>query len=179
LDDGPHPTYTPKILDALLARGVRVNFFHTGEMTARAPELSARCAKEGHVMGSHTWSHELLTSLSMEKAQSQIIRGRDQVAQSSGKTTRFFRYPFGGRSKKLDEFLKQEKMASFMWNIDSLDWKLRSSTKTYDNVMTQLEIQKGGIVLFHDIQPHTAVVLPLFIDEIHRRGYKTVVFVNK
>ena len=179
LDDGPSGAYTPKILASLAARGVRVNFFSTGENTKHYPAISKQCANEGHIMGSHSWDHPLLTQLSLSDAESQIIRGRDEVASASGQTSHFFRFPYGGKSKALGEFLKKEGMASFLWNIDSLDWKIRNSSGTLKNVLDQLSIQKGGIVLFHDIQPHTMNVIPQFIDQIHRLGYKTVVFVPR
>ena len=36
-DDGPHPVYTPRLLDGLKARGVHASFFMVGENAAANP----------------------------------------------------------------------------------------------------------------------------------------------
>ncbi|MEQ1359205.1 hypothetical protein ABLW26_23220, partial [Salmonella enterica] len=40
--------------------------------------------------------------------------------------------------------------------------------------LREIETQKGGIVLFHDIKPATARMLPKFLAELHARGYRIV-----
>jgi len=55
-DDGPGPA-TPRLLDVLAARGVHATFFLLGKNVERAPDVAERIAKEGHVVGNHTWSH--------------------------------------------------------------------------------------------------------------------------
>ncbi|CAM5347105.1 Polysaccharide deacetylase family protein OS=Streptomyces tendae OX=1932 GN=GUR47_03805 PE=4 SV=1 [Streptomyces tendae] len=61
-DDGPHPEYTPEILDTLAKYEVRATFFVCGEMADYNGDLLTRMADEGHTVGNHTWSHPLLTS---------------------------------------------------------------------------------------------------------------------
>ena len=41
-------------------------------------------------------------------------------------------------------------------------------------VTARLEAAGGGIVLFHDTQAKTAAMLPEFLRELHRRGYRVV-----
>ena len=65
-DDGPGPD-TAALLDVLKAAGVRATFFLLGRNLeeapwcgdpARARALAVRAAREGHVLGNHTWSHQ-------------------------------------------------------------------------------------------------------------------------
>lgn len=60
-DDGPHPTYTPLLLDGLAKRKVKATFFITGENAEAYPELVKRMQEEGHLIGNHTYSHIQLT----------------------------------------------------------------------------------------------------------------------
>ncbi len=55
-DDGPGPA-TPLLLDVLAARGARATFFLLGQNVERARAVAVRIAREGHVLGNHTFSH--------------------------------------------------------------------------------------------------------------------------
>lgn len=55
-DDGPGPA-TPRLLDVLAARGVHATFFLLGTNVERARDIVVRLAREGHVVGNHTFSH--------------------------------------------------------------------------------------------------------------------------
>lgn len=64
-DDGPGPG-TPELLDVLRAAGVRATFFLLGRNLEEAPwcgdpakarAIVLRAAREGHVLGNHTYSH--------------------------------------------------------------------------------------------------------------------------
>lgn len=178
-DDGPHGTRTPRILEILNNAGVRAIFFQVGEMTRNTPEISKRAAKEGHIVASHTWSHPQLPKLAAKDAESEIRGGRETVALASGTDIPFFRFPYGARNSYLDHFVKSEGMASFLWNMDSADWKLRDPKVLLQRVKTQLDREKGGIILFHDIHEQTVIVLPYVIAELKARGFSTVLYVPK
>ena len=53
-DDGPAPSTTGKVLDALSAECVPAIFFVVGERAMEAPNLVVRAATEGHAIGTHT-----------------------------------------------------------------------------------------------------------------------------
>jgi peptidoglycan/xylan/chitin deacetylase (PgdA/CDA1 family) len=63
-DDGPGPS-TAALLDVLQAHGVRATFFLLGRNVVEAPwgdpaaarAVAVRAAREGHVLGNHTYSH--------------------------------------------------------------------------------------------------------------------------
>ncbi len=74
-DDGPWPTTTPKVLDALAHECVRATFFLLGRNVAAHPALARRERIEGHSIGHHTYSHRLLNRLPPTKAEAEIERG--------------------------------------------------------------------------------------------------------
>lgn len=52
-DDGPHPTFTPQVLDILQAHDAKATFFLIGERALRYPELVERIKATGHEVGNH------------------------------------------------------------------------------------------------------------------------------
>lgn len=55
-DDGPGPS-TAGLLDVLAARRVRATFFLLGVCVERRRDVAVRIARDGHVLGNHTYSH--------------------------------------------------------------------------------------------------------------------------
>jgi peptidoglycan/xylan/chitin deacetylase (PgdA/CDA1 family) len=52
-DDGPHPTFTPQVLDILERHDAKATFFLIGERALRYPELVTRIKAAGHEVGNH------------------------------------------------------------------------------------------------------------------------------
>ncbi len=52
-DDGPHPTFTPQVLEILEEHGAKATFFLIGERALRHPDLVARIEGAGHEVGNH------------------------------------------------------------------------------------------------------------------------------
>ena len=67
-DDGPHPVYTPKLLDGLKERNVKATFFLIGQNIEGNEEIIKRMSKEGHLIGNHTYHHVNLATLKFEEA---------------------------------------------------------------------------------------------------------------
>lgn len=178
LDDGPHATRTEKILEIFREAGVRATYFQVGKNARAMPELSKRVAEEGHSVGSHSYSHPQLPKLAVGEAEHEIVAGRDAVALASGVQFPFFRFPYGSSNRVLRGFVKEEGLASFLWNMDSLDWKIRDPEALFKNVLRELDREKGGILLFHDVHEQTVIVLPWLLDELARRNYTLVVFIK-
>ncbi len=56
-DDGPNPTYTPRILQILKEKKVRATFFLIGQHAQQHPDLVKKIYEAGHELGDHTFSH--------------------------------------------------------------------------------------------------------------------------
>ncbi len=178
-DDGPHPTRTERILKILKAAGIRATFFEVGEMAKYYPTLPRIVLNDGHTVGSHSWNHPQLPKLDFTTAQKNIMKGHETVITATGIESSFFRFPYGARNKPLQKFVADLGMATFFWNMDSSDWKLRNPAQLFQNVKNELNNAKGGIILFHDIQEQTVIVLPSVIQELKKRNFNTVVFIPK
>lgn len=177
LDDGPHPTRTDVILNVLAAAEVRADFFVLGENARRMPDIVRRTVHENHVVGSHSMTHPLLTNLSGEEARREISEGHTEVWNASGRQTApFFRFPYGAKNTALLNFVKGKGMATFGWNVDSRDWATPDPDELYSFFVSELRKVPSGILLFHDIQNQTKIVLPRVLDHLAARGLQTVVF---
>jgi peptidoglycan/xylan/chitin deacetylase (PgdA/CDA1 family) len=52
-DDGPHPVFTPPVLDILERHGAKATFFLIGERALRHSDIVARVKAAGHEVGNH------------------------------------------------------------------------------------------------------------------------------
>jgi peptidoglycan-N-acetylglucosamine deacetylase len=52
-DDGPHPEFTPQVLEILKRLDAKATFFLIGERALRNPELVSRIRDAGHEVGNH------------------------------------------------------------------------------------------------------------------------------
>ena len=57
IDDGPHPTWTPKVLDLLAANGVHATFSLIGRQARAYPGLVRRIVAAGHGLCNHSMTH--------------------------------------------------------------------------------------------------------------------------
>lgn len=101
-DDGPHPVYTPKLLDGLKERNVKATFFVVGKNIEGREDIIKRMDEEGHLIGNHTYDHVKITGLPEEEACAQITKTSELVKEITGKNTEFVRPPFGAWDKKLE-----------------------------------------------------------------------------
>ena len=103
-DDGPGPS-TAALLDVLQAAGVRATFFLLGRNVVEAPwcgdpararALAVRAAREGHVLGNHTYSH--FRPDRWRELRQDVLRGAEVVRDVRGAAGPLpFRLPYGVR----------------------------------------------------------------------------------
>lgn len=168
-DDGPHPRYTPLLLDGLKERGVRVTFFVTGENADSFPEIIEREAVEGHLIGNHTYSHIQLTAGNRETFKQELIKTNQVIEEITGSQVSFVRPPYGSWDKS---FEKELNMFPVLWTIDPLDW----CTDDAGCIATRI-LEKAGdgeIILMHDYYKTSVDAALEVIDVLQKEGYTFV-----
>ncbi len=174
-DDGPLPNRTTAILDALDAECTKATFFSVGKVAAGYPEILRAIAKSGHTIGAHTVNHKDLSKMPIDQAKDEIERSISIIRMAAGAPTApFFRYPYLRDSPETLKYLSTRNIAVFSTDIDSFDFKRMSSNRLVQSVMHKLEKHGKGIILMHDIQPHTAKALPDLLKQLKAKGYKVV-----
>jgi peptidoglycan-N-acetylglucosamine deacetylase len=179
-DDGPMRRYTMPILDALDEHCVKATFFSVGRMAIADPATLQEVARRGHTIGVHTWSHQKLSTLGSAAMKREFELGLSAVAAAAGTPVApFFRFPYLGHNRPSLTYIRERGMGIFGIHVDSRDFRTKSPGVVLRNVMSQLERERKGILLFHDIQPSTAGAIGSLIDELKEHGYKIVHVVPK
>jgi peptidoglycan/xylan/chitin deacetylase (PgdA/CDA1 family) len=179
-DDGPWPGTTPKVLDALKNECVCATFFLLGRNVEAHPELARREIADGHSIGHHTFSHPLLARMALARAEAEINRGiaEDEFAltgqRRSDPTTPFFRFPGFASNGALLDHLQARHIVVFGADVWASDWLPMAPDQQLRLILARIEQVGSGIVLFHDTKAQTAKMLPAFLHELKRRGYRIV-----
>lgn len=179
-DDGPWPGTTSRVLDALKSECVHATFFLLGRNTAAHPELARRALAEGHSIGHHSYSHPLLSHMSLARAESDIDRGiaADEFAlynvRRTQPTTPFFRFPGFASNTPLLDRMSERGLVVFGADVWASDWVPMTPDRELHLILSRIEQVRRGIVLFHDTKSQTAQMLPTFLHELKKRGYRIV-----
>lgn len=149
-DDGPHPLYTPRLLDVLARHGARATFFVVGEQARRHPEIVARAAAEGHTIGNHTFSHAAVPAIPRCERVAELRACAAALGPHAG---RLFRPPYGFQSvgSRLDALRLGYDV--ICWSLSAFDWQPREAGWMAEFMIRR--ITPGTIMLLHD-RLHTA-----------------------
>ena len=147
-DDGPNDPHTLKLLDILSKHNVHATFFLIGRYVRERPYIVAEIAKQGHVIGNHTFTHPLLTFQPTSRIREEIVQCGNAINEAVGEHSNLFRPPWGGRRPGVFGIVRQLGLEPVMWNITGYDWKATSPEFIEQKVTPK--IQGGDVILLHD-----------------------------
>jgi len=176
-DDGPHPVYTPQILDILKKYDARATFFVIGKNAEQYPEIVKRAFDEGHEIGNHTYSHPKMSSIDEQKIMDEIQKTADTIESITGKKSILFRSPGGYLDDGLISTAHKFDCTPVLWSWrqDTRDWAKPSVNQVVKTVLDNL--RDGDIILFHDYNSKgspTPAALEIILPELKNRGYELV-----
>jgi peptidoglycan/xylan/chitin deacetylase (PgdA/CDA1 family) len=177
-DDGPLPPYTDRVLAALAAECVKATYFMVGGMAHAYPDAVRRVYNEGHTIGTHSQHHPYtFASMSPDRAAREINEGFASVGAALGDpkaVAPFFRFPGLMRVASVEKYLAARSIMTWSADLDADDWLKIGATEVLHRAVSRLEAKGRGMLLLHDIQPATALMLPTLLKELKRRGYRVV-----
>ncbi len=177
-DDGPRPGKTERIVQALDEYGVKATFLMLGSSAEHHPELVRLVADSGHTIGTHTYGHVDLTTVSSAAAMAEIYAGQQAVAAALAPEhkapSRFFRFPYLAQTGLIRASALSSNFLVLDVDIDSKDYYSDAPDTVLDRTLSRLEAKGAGIILFHDIHARTVAMLPDFLEDLSDRGYKVV-----
>ncbi len=147
-DDGPHPRYTPEILEILDRYGVKATFFVVGLNVETYPELVKTVVDEGHEIGNHTYSHANLRRAHYDGVCSEIAVTERLIYENTDFRTRLLRPPEGVYSQAVCDAAANFDYTIILWSVDTRDWAHTPSEEIVRHVLT--DVRGGDIILFHD-----------------------------
>jgi peptidoglycan/xylan/chitin deacetylase (PgdA/CDA1 family) len=180
-DDGPWPSNTEKVLDALAEQCTKALFFPIGKHAGWHPEILKKVKAAGHTIGSHTWSHKNLATVSEKDATDEIEMGIAAISVALGNkpVDPFIRFPALKHPPEMVKYVGERNLGIFSTDMDSFDFKMRRPEQVVRAVMKKLEKHGKGIVLMHDFQHATADGVADLLKEMKAGGYKIVQIVGK
>ncbi|MET8162413.1 polysaccharide deacetylase family protein [Sphaerisporangium sp. NPDC005289] len=148
IDDGPHPEWTPRMLDLLAEHEVSATFSLIGLQVQRYPRLAERIVQAGHQLCNHTMHHPIpFNRLSAGRVKAEITEAQRRISDATGVHARFFRSPGGSWSPQVVRAAGDHGMIPIDWDVDPRDWS-RPGTRRIAQSM--LACRPGAILLCHD-----------------------------
>lgn len=174
-DDGPHPRYTPEILDILAEYGVKATFFVVGSNAEYYPKLIARELQEGHEIGNHTYHHYHTAKTNATALKRDMAACTDVLLRQTGKAPSLFRPPEGVFNDEMKTFCAENGYTIVMWSIDTRDWAHTPICEIVKNVREHA--RDGAIILMHDFigkNSPTPAALRQIIPMLQELGFEFV-----
>jgi cellulose synthase/poly-beta-1,6-N-acetylglucosamine synthase-like glycosyltransferase/peptidoglycan/xylan/chitin deacetylase (PgdA/CDA1 family)/spore germination protein YaaH len=192
-DDGPDPTWTPKILDILKKYQVSGTFFMIGAEAQNNVGVMERVYREGHEIGNHTWFHPDISEISRRDLDLELNLTERLFASKLGVQPLYFRPPYSidQEPDTNDQAAPAEMIENLGYvivgdKIDTDDWDenpRKTPKEITDSVFQQIsDMQtrswmRGSIILLHDggeDRSATVAALPVLIQALRDRGYTIV-----
>ncbi|MFL6145408.1 MAG: polysaccharide deacetylase family protein [Labedaea sp.] len=167
-DDGPNPSTTMPLLDALRAGGARATFFIWGQHAAQHPDLLRAEQAAGMWIANHTFTHPHLTQLGEPAAYNEINQTQQTIRRITGRTPNLFRPPFGDTNAQVRGDASRLGLTEVLWTVDSRDW---AGASTAQIVQAAATLRAGGIILMHDAGfQATVAAVPQILRGLSDRG---------
>ena len=179
-DDGPDPTFTPQVLQALANAGVKATFCVVGREARRYPDLLRAIAQQGHAICDHTETHPHLNRLSAAQIDSQLASPARFIRDTLGVAPAFMRAPYGDLNGDVITVAHKQGMRVLGWAVDPSDYLKPPAERLVAKVVGA--VKPGSVVLMHDggeggmgdDRSQTVAAVPVIIEQLKAQGYSFV-----
>ncbi|MDL4816808.1 bifunctional polysaccharide deacetylase/glycosyltransferase family 2 protein [Actinomadura opuntiae] len=181
-DDGPDPTWTPRILDVLRRHGAHATFFAVGAHVAENPGLTRRVLREGNEIGSHTYTHVDLATAPAWRARLELDLTQRALAGAAGVHTRLMRMPYSSVPDGLTipewraaRRAGEDGYVVVLTDRDTEDWTRPGTAKIVQTALAAGRPNEGAVVMLHDAggdRAQTVAAVERIIDRLQPRGYR-------
>lgn len=145
-DDGPHPVYTPQLLDLLKRYDVKATFFVVGSKVEKYPYIIKRMHEEGHAIGIHHYEHISNWMLIPRQLQKQLEQTAEAILHCTGRRPTLYRPPWGHFNITTPFIAKNYR--TVLWSHLFGDWKVERAKNLYKDLHNAVE--DGAVFLLHD-----------------------------
>lgn len=177
-DDGPHPQYTPKLLEVLKSYNIPASFFLLGLCIERSPHIVQEIYNFGHWIGLHGYVHHNFPLLCATELQQSLEKTQAAIYNACGlrsQAIRDVRPPNGFFTPKTLKLLKDWNYRPVMWSVVPEDWVRPGVTTVVERVLKQ--VRQGSVIVLHDGVcggQDVAEVAKILIPQLLEQGYKFV-----
>ncbi|MDJ0697799.1 polysaccharide deacetylase family protein [Mastigocoleus sp. MO_188.B34] len=177
-DDGPHPQYTPKLLEVLESHKILASFFLLGACVERSPHIVKKIHASGHWIGLHGYAHRNFPLLSETELQQSLEKTQTVISNACGlrsQEIRDVRPPNGFFTPKTLKLLQKWNYRPVMWSVVPEDW-VRPGVQTVTERVLKL-VKQGSMIVLHDGfcgGEDVAEIANILIPQLLARGYNLV-----
>jgi peptidoglycan/xylan/chitin deacetylase (PgdA/CDA1 family) len=175
-DDGPDSRSTPALLDVLGEQKIEAAFFCIGKKVAVEKELTARIAREGHLIGNHTFNHSYATNFfTTTRLKDELSLTQTAIQEATAKTPEYFRPPIGLSNPRTFRAATALGMKVIGWTVRSLDTKITEPERIVARIMCR--VAPGAIILLHDGNipaERLVMTVKLLLVKLKESGYEVV-----
>lgn len=179
-DDGPNEPFTSQIATFLNTRAIKATFFQVGRCADRFPEVTTRLAKEGHVIGGHSYSHRFRHCLRWTTQSRDIEEGQRALGDLLGQRPEFFRPPWLFRHPWMLRYLRAQGLRPVSGEfVHALEIFQISPERMARRAVSK--VRPGSILIFHDgvdartgNRSQTVETVKLVVDQLLHDGFRFV-----
>jgi cellulose synthase/poly-beta-1,6-N-acetylglucosamine synthase-like glycosyltransferase/peptidoglycan/xylan/chitin deacetylase (PgdA/CDA1 family) len=178
-DDGPDPTWTPRVLAVLRHYRVPGTFFLVGTHVASYPGLAREELRDGDEIGSHTYTHANLATAGWRE-DFELTLTQNALAGAAGMRTRLLRMPYSSTPDALSAAdwraaarAGRDGYLVVLTSLDTRDWARPGVARIVTAAMPR--DHRGAVIMFHDgggDRAQTVAALPAIITQLRARGYR-------
>lgn len=147
-DDGPDPTGTPLVLEALDHVGAKATFFLLADAVTRHASLARSIGDRGHEVALHADVHERLDRVPLRPLVRRLDGARKTIEDATGRAVAFHRPPFGRLSWRGLQACGRIGMRVAMWSHDPGDWRELDVAQL--TALLPRCLVPGAVILLHD-----------------------------
>ncbi len=177
-DDGPHPHYTPQLLEVLDHYSKPARFFWLGACVNRSPAIAKAIYERGHWIGLHGFDHRSFPLLTPKALKQSLQETQAAIAQAcclEPMIIRDVRPPNGLFTPQTLNLLHEWHYRPVMWSVVPEDWVRPGVSIIVQRVLQQ--VQNGSLIVLHDgacggqdVAATTAQLVP----QLLRQGFQFV-----
>lgn len=179
-DDGPHPRFTARVLEALDRAGQQATFFLVGRSLASHPDAGRAIRDAGHGIGLHSYAHSSCNAFfSRARLREDFAAAERTFEDVLGVRPKLYRPPVGLVNPRIMAVARERGLTVVAWSLRALD-----GVRVYAPGVIRRRVrraQAGDIVLMHDALdgrpddvPPGVLALPSILSDLAARGLRSV-----
>lgn len=187
-DDGP-TNASPDLYGFLQSQNQSATHFMIGSNIVTNKHVFQQAASTGQELAVHTWSHQLMTSLSNEQVLGELGWTMQVIYDLSGRVPTLWRPPQGDLDNRVRAIAEQVfGLKAVMWDAECNDWCLQANGgsdcpgtvpgNTYQSVVdavnkaVQMPKSPGVILLEHELTPQSVGIFKNAYPTIKSLGWQ-------
>jgi cellulose synthase/poly-beta-1,6-N-acetylglucosamine synthase-like glycosyltransferase/spore germination protein YaaH/peptidoglycan/xylan/chitin deacetylase (PgdA/CDA1 family) len=183
-DDGPHPTWTPRVMQVLADNNIHATFFLIGQNARLYPELVRAEVAQGHILGNHTFLHPNIAEIWNARLRLEVNATQRVIESITGCRTVLFRAPYDTDTSptSAEQLVPLHTVTEMGYiivggDVDSQDYTKPGADQIAQNVLDGLRQTGSSIVVMHDgggDRQQTVDALKIIIPKLREAGYQFV-----